>query len=919
MKMQQEQDKAPKVIRQKGNKQESAFKDGRSETVMQGKLYDMVNNSEQVTQMQSLQSMVDNRVQNSPFDPIQRKENNTGLPDNLKSGVENLSGHSMDDVKVHYNSPKPAQLQAHAYAQGTDIHLASGQEKHLPHEAWHVVQQKQGRVKPTMQMKGKVNVNDDSGLEREADVMGAKAMEIQNNTTKTLQQKTIEGDVSQLKLQKAKVYGSTHLVKMVDGSLYSENFKSNEGAQLSDGHIVEIETNSVVNSRRGPNQEEDSLNVLDKSGLQHYVWYLVKSINQKEINEPFYIREDTFTKMNEKILDKSFDKTEALLDSIASGSGITGDFGDRNLLDAPDNYSGDYMSKDGGSKLNNGFFDIGEGANIGLGAINIHGAIKKYKEGEKVEALTQGMDGVGQVVHGGTKLTKGISLLKEGSSASDGFSADWTRVGDVGAGIGDGLNTFSNLISIFKTIDDALNKNEEEGGLTGDEIVDVIAETGENVAGYFQSGMNTGKDILKAVTDVGANNAAIQAEIAQFAQIAAVLGIVTGSIQIIHGGIQFWRASKKKGQIQEVKKDITKRLFRLGDEEIPQIMEIIHRHTGHLERAASLGLIPEISGRIAQDNINKIIIKLTELRAAYVVMETFYNENVPAMDAMQKIQSRNMEKSGLKMVQGTTAVVSSALLLSGVGAPIAVGVAAIGGVLTLGNIGLNWRRGAAAQRVRTVASKLDNNGKPTGGVEPEYPNYEVMEDRMFKSYYGNLKRTLKDENFPGLTDKESLEVKRFGWSDKKARIKSNDRMNIESADDVDSVSNFAKRERWIQVVRDNGTVIHKEKPKGMVKVSAKITASPHKSKASMEASAEIIAETLYRLGKGSYKDGKFVTCKVIPQNIEKGVDMEQVTNQTSTVLLKTAGITSKRWKAWLKTTGGDEAEMKQKIVKQVSA
>lgn len=115
--------------------------------------------------------------------PIQRKANNTGLPENLKSGIENLSGHSMDDVKVHYNSDKPAQLNAHAYAQGTDIHIASGQEKHLPHEAWHVVQQKQGRVKPNLQMKGKVNVNDDSGLEKEADVMGNKALNIQLKKT----------------------------------------------------------------------------------------------------------------------------------------------------------------------------------------------------------------------------------------------------------------------------------------------------------------------------------------------------------------------------------------------------------------------------------------------------------------------------------------------------------------------------------------------------------------------------------------------------------------------------------------------------------------------------------------------------------------------------------------------------------------
>lgn len=107
---------------------------------------------------------------------VEQRPNRTGVPDALKAGVERLSGYSLDDVRVHYNSPKPAQLHALAYAQGTEIHVASGQEEHLPHEAWHVVQQAQGRVKPTMQLKDGVPVNDDAGLEREADVMGAQAL-----------------------------------------------------------------------------------------------------------------------------------------------------------------------------------------------------------------------------------------------------------------------------------------------------------------------------------------------------------------------------------------------------------------------------------------------------------------------------------------------------------------------------------------------------------------------------------------------------------------------------------------------------------------------------------------------------------------------------------------------------------------------
>lgn len=87
----------------------------------------------------------------------------------------------MDDVKVHYNSSKPTQLQALAFTQGRDIHVGPGQERHLPHEAWHVVQQKQGRVKPTMGMKG-IAINDDLTIEKEADVMGRKALTISPHT-----------------------------------------------------------------------------------------------------------------------------------------------------------------------------------------------------------------------------------------------------------------------------------------------------------------------------------------------------------------------------------------------------------------------------------------------------------------------------------------------------------------------------------------------------------------------------------------------------------------------------------------------------------------------------------------------------------------------------------------------------------------
>jgi hypothetical protein len=160
------------------------FSDQRASTAVQLKQQQIMHSAHSPNVIQQLSAQEDEPLQGK-FEneaPAQLRDtpaeipNNTGLPDNLKSGIENLSGYSMDDVKVHFNSDKPAQLNAHAYAQGTDIHVAPGQEQHLPHEVWHVVQQKQGRVQATMQMKSGVPLNDDAGLEHEADVMGAKAI-----------------------------------------------------------------------------------------------------------------------------------------------------------------------------------------------------------------------------------------------------------------------------------------------------------------------------------------------------------------------------------------------------------------------------------------------------------------------------------------------------------------------------------------------------------------------------------------------------------------------------------------------------------------------------------------------------------------------------------------------------------------------
>ena len=96
-------------------------------------------------------------------------------PGCLVRGMQALTGIDLQGVRVHYNSPLPATIQAHAYARGLDIYLAPGQEHHLPHELAHVVQQLRGMVVPTTTV-GDVPINDDPALEAQADDWGRRAM-----------------------------------------------------------------------------------------------------------------------------------------------------------------------------------------------------------------------------------------------------------------------------------------------------------------------------------------------------------------------------------------------------------------------------------------------------------------------------------------------------------------------------------------------------------------------------------------------------------------------------------------------------------------------------------------------------------------------------------------------------------------------
>jgi hypothetical protein len=116
-----------------------------------------------------------------PFAVPAKRQNTTGMPDEVLQKMEAAFNTNFSNVKIHANSSKAPELDALAYTQGHNIHFAPGQfkpttsegQKIIGHELAHVVQQRKGIVRPTTKTKG-LPVNDDSVLEKEADAMAAR-------------------------------------------------------------------------------------------------------------------------------------------------------------------------------------------------------------------------------------------------------------------------------------------------------------------------------------------------------------------------------------------------------------------------------------------------------------------------------------------------------------------------------------------------------------------------------------------------------------------------------------------------------------------------------------------------------------------------------------------------------------------------
>ena len=93
-----------------------AFEDNRPEAIAQRRMQALSDTSPRMMAQRK-------KIERNFGDAVQKRKNDTVLPDQLKAGIETLSGVSMDDVRVHHNSAKPAQFHEQPHTQAKNRRL----------------------------------------------------------------------------------------------------------------------------------------------------------------------------------------------------------------------------------------------------------------------------------------------------------------------------------------------------------------------------------------------------------------------------------------------------------------------------------------------------------------------------------------------------------------------------------------------------------------------------------------------------------------------------------------------------------------------------------------------------------------------------------------------------------------------------
>ena len=170
--------------------------------------------------------------------PMQQKGAEGGGGD-IMSQMGQAMGTDFSGVKVHTDSNKATEMGALAYTQGEELHFAPGQynpasqsgKELIGHELSHVKQQREGRVQANTSIKGQA-VNNNAGLEKEADDLGKKAANFSGGpVAQAKNDKKASKATAQAKVIQQANNPITMVINYIQGEMI-RNFASTEVAEI---------------------------------------------------------------------------------------------------------------------------------------------------------------------------------------------------------------------------------------------------------------------------------------------------------------------------------------------------------------------------------------------------------------------------------------------------------------------------------------------------------------------------------------------------------------------------------------------------------------------------------------------------------------------------------------------------------------
>lgn len=147
----------------------------------------------------------------------------------------------------------------------------------------------------------RVQLNDDESLEREADVMGARALHMSHPVSEAREVPRQGASLMQLRPMPVVSRGITHLVHEQADSIF-EGYEVGPIGEIGPGEKLVVDDEDIYVSRRGIHAEDDpELHEQYRMGEQIYDWYRVLKVKDVDVGgEKLYLREEMFAPDHEQ-------------------------------------------------------------------------------------------------------------------------------------------------------------------------------------------------------------------------------------------------------------------------------------------------------------------------------------------------------------------------------------------------------------------------------------------------------------------------------------------------------------------------------------------------------------------------------------------------------------------------------------------